>query len=354
MSIANFPDLKKVERGDGLSPEEAGILLEESRPEDWAGIFLLARVLTERNFRKVVRFFAPIYFSNYCVNDCLYCGFRGSNRQVKRRSLTEAEFVKEARHLWKRGHRNLLLIAGEHPLYAGIGKIASYVGALQRENLSFSLMVETAPFAADEYGALRDLGVKQILLFQETYNRAAYARVHRGLKSNYDWRLTAMERARQAGIEKIGIGVLLGLHDYREDVAELIRHARHFKDKFGTFPATVSFPRIRPAAGASFAHESSLPVSDEDYKRIIAVTRLALPSTGIVLSTRESPSFRNELLQAGTGITHMSAGSATVPGGYTLERDGKRGGQFDLLDHRPLAAVVREAKKLGYEPAFRI
>lgn len=354
MSLADFPDLVKIGQGEGLSPEETGALLAETRPEDWAEIFRVARELTEKNFHKRICFFAPLYFSNHCLNDCLYCGFRRSNRGVKRRSLTEAEFVKEARFLWKAGHRSLLLVAGEHPLYAGVGEIASYVRALQRAGLLFSLMVESAPLATDEYAVLLGLGVRQVLLFQETYNRTTYASVHRGLKSHYDWRLTAMERAQQAGIERVGLGILLGLHDYREDLAALIRHALHFKNKFGAFPSTVSFPRIRPAGGISFTGGGSATVHDEDYQKIIAVTRLALPATGIVLSTRETPLFRRELLQAGTGITHMSAGSATAPGGYTLGADNEQAGQFDLLDHRPMAAVVKEAKTLGYEPVFRI
>lgn len=347
-----MPILQKASQGKGLSPEEVGALLKQNQPAHWDEIFRIAKDLTERNFHKKLHFFAPLYFSNYCVNDCAYCGFRRSNHQIKRRALSVDEFINEARFLWDQGHRSLLLIAGEHPIHAGLGDIASYVCALARENLHFSLLAEIAPLPTAEYRVLRDLGIQHVLLFQETYNREAYARYHWGLKSDYDWRIKSMERAGKAGIEKIGMGILLGLHFWREDLVDLIRHAWHLKKEFGSFPATFSFPRLQPAPGVSLACLNGMRVSDDDFKKIIALTRLAIPESGIVLSTRETADFRTKLLEESIGITHMSAGSCTTPGGYTLGEK-EPSGQFEIVDHRSLPCVKVHANALGYESDVR-
>lgn len=342
--------LSKARAGEGLSPEEVALILEHGKKWNWEAVFQIAKELTAKNFHATLHFFAPLYFSNYCINDCVYCGFQRSNRLLKRRCLNEEEFIEEARFLWKEGHRSLLLIAGEHPVYGGVGQVASYVRALRREKLFFSLAVEVGPLGQNGYDFLRDLDANQFLLFQETYDRKTYDRAHRGPKKDYDWRLTAIERARSAGIERVGLGILLGLYDYRSDLVGLIRHAWQIKQKFGAFPSTFSFPRLRPAFGIPSFSPSRYRVSDEDYEKIIALARIAVPSAGIVLTTREKPEFRRRLLQLGIGITHMSAGSATTPGGYTLEQDTRQGSQFDLLDHRPLKRVEREARDLGYRP----
>lgn len=342
--------LEKASRGEGLFFEGVQFLLNQSTEEDWLEISDLARILTERRFQKTLHFFAPLYFSSFCVNDCAYCGFQSSNRLLKRRALSETELLQEARFLWTEGHRTLLLIAGEHPVYSGVGQIASHVTALRRAGLDFSLMVEVGSLSYEDYRILHELGINHYLLFQETYDREIYAQVHRGRKRDYDWRLEAMERALAAGIERIGVGILLGLAPWREDLVALVSHAYAIKEKFGCFPATFSFPRLRPAPGVTSFHSQA--VSDEDYQKILAISRLACPEVGIVLTTREAPDFRSKLLEAGMGITHLSAGSSTVPGGYTLKIDAAEDGQFELADHRPLAEVVHEIQELGYQPVY--
>jgi 2-iminoacetate synthase len=236
-------------------------------------------------------------------------------------------------------------------VYAGVGQIAAYVSALKREGLSFSLMVEMGPLETRDYQILGELGIKQVLLFQETYDRGIYAEVHSGRKGDYDWRLTALTRARGAGIEQVGFGILLGLHDYRKDLMSLIRHAWYFKEKLGVFPATFSFPRLRPAHGIDAFPITNASVSDDDYEKIIAMTRLALPSTGIVLTTREAPDFRDQLLKKRIGITHISAGSSTAPGGYTVDENNENG-QFNIFDRRSLSEVIETVRKLEYQPCM--
>ena len=346
--IHNF--LNRASEGKGLTPEEVRHLLHGGSPDEWLEIYARARCFTEDRFQKELHFFAPLYFSSFCINDCVYCGFQASNRLFKRRVLTEDELLQEARFLWTKGHRTLLLIAGEHPVYSGVEQIASYVRALRRAGLDFSLMVEVGPLSVEDYRILHELGINHCLLFQETYNRDTYAQIHCGRKRDYDWRLKAMEPALAAGIENVGLGILLGIGSWQEDLTDLIVHACEIRERYGRFPATFSFPRLRPSHGtASFQGNA---VSDEDFKKILAVSRLACPEAGIVLTTREAPDFRRELLERGLGITHMSAGSSTVPGGYTLKIQADEEGQFDLADHRPLAEVAGEVQKLGYRPVF--
>ena len=344
MRIREF--LNRASRGQGLSPGEVRILLKWSTAENWLEIYDIARNITETQFRKKLRFFAPLYFSSHCINDCDYCGFRSSNRTLKRKVLTEEEFLNEAQFLWNEGQRTLLLIAGEHPVYSGVGQIASYVTALRRVGLDFSLMIEIAPLSVEDYAILHELGINHCLLFQETYDRGTYAQIHHGKKRDYDWRLAAMERALEAGIENIGLGILIGLHPYQEDLVRLIEHAYRIKETLGRFPATFSFPRLRPAPGISFYQANT--VSDEAFEKMLALTRLACPDVGIVLTTREKPQFRKRLLQRGLGITHMSAGSSTLPGGYTVQNETGENGQFELFDHRSLEEVEQEARSLEY------
>lgn len=345
LTIENL--IAQAREGRGLSSDEAAFFIDHASCDQWQEAFRIAKLLTESRFQQRLHFFAPLYFSSFCVNDCTYCGFQAGNRLLKRKVLTEDEFLQEARFLWNEGHRTLLLIAGEHPLYSGVGQIASYVTALRRAGLDFSLMMEVGPLGVRDYEILHELGVRSCLLFQETYNRATYAQLHRGKKKDYDWRLRAMERALESGIENIGLGILIGLHPYQEDLISLMEHAYRIRKTFGRFPTTFSFPRLRPAHGISLCREDA--VSDEAFEKILALTRLACPDVGIVLTTRETPQFRKRLLQSGLGITHMSAGSSTLPGGYTLKNESGYGGQFELFDHRSLTEVEQEARSLGYD-----
>ncbi len=341
--------IAKARKGAGLSPEEILSLFRAGGPDDWQGIFEAARDLTCAHFAGKLRFFAPLYFSNLCVNDCEYCGFQTSNTALKRRALSLQEFVDEARYLWDEGHRTLLLVAAEHPLHAGVSRVEDYMAALRKTGLDFFVMAEIGPLTVDEYRKLRAAGISQCVLFQETYQRDLYGKLHRrGPKKDFQWRYDAMTRAMEGGFRKVGLGFLLGLHAYPEDCAEMARHAWEIKKRFGVFPETFSLPRLRPAYGVEppAGHPA---VPDEDFKKIVAVMRLAFPQTGLVLSTRETPSFRDHLLESGIGITHMSAGCSTMPGGYTLEKIPAEGSQFSISDNRPLCEVVERMLELGYD-----
>ncbi|MDP2643998.1 MAG: radical SAM protein [Desulfobacterales bacterium] len=348
LTIENL--IAQAREGRGLSSDEAAFFIDHASCDQWQGAFRIAKLLTASRFQQRLHFFAPLYFSSFCVNDCTYCGFQAGNRLLKRKVLTEDEFLQEARFLWNEGHRTLLLIAGEHPLYSGVGQIASYVAALRRAGLDFSLIVEVGPLSLEDYGILHELGINHCLLFQETYHRETYTQVHRGRKRDFDWRLRAMERALSAGIEKVGVGILLGLGSWQFDLIRLIDYAYKIKEEFGSFPATFSFPRMRPANGTALFQNNA--VSDGDFQKILAISRLTCPTVGLVLTTRESPDFRRKLLERGLGITHISAGSSTTPGGYTLKSKSGDDGQFELADHRPLLKVVNEVLKLGYQPVM--
>lgn len=340
--------LKKAEEGNGLLYEETGFLLKQANNKEWDEAFLIAKKLTQENFKKRINFFVPIYFSNYCVNNCKYCGFRKSNELMKRRALSESEFLEEAKFLWHEGNRNLLLISSEHPYHGGLERIAAYLEILKRNELDFSIIVEIAPLDSLGYKLLKEMGVSQCLLFQETYDQNIYSEMHEGPKKDFKWRYGAMERALQSGIDRVGLGVLFGLGPFEKDLAQMIEHAWSLKKNTGKFPVSLSFPRIRPTFGnASYKGNH---ISDEDFKKILAVSRLALPSVGISLTTRETPAFRDELLDMEIGITHLSAGSSTKPGGYTLEKEDSS--QFEIMDLRSLGEMVISLKRKGYIPIF--
>lgn len=338
----------QARRGEGLSSEKAARLWKGAQAHDWKEIFSIARDLTRRHFGRNLFFFAPLYFSSFCVNDCDYCGFRRSNAALQRKALTVEEFLREAKYLWEQGHRTLLLVGGEHPEHSNVERVKTYVEGLQKEGLPFSLTLEISPQSLEDYRRLKALGIRQCLLFQETYDFAVYHTIHHGPKRNFQWRHEAMFRAQEAGMERVGLGILLGLKNAQEDVLSLIQHAWEFKRRFGRFPATVSYPRLCPAEGVSFG--AFLKIPDETYYQVLALTRLALPETGLILSTRESSGFRDRLLELGIGITHLSAGSSTVPGGYTLLHRDAAAGQFYLEDSRSLREVQASALSLGYTP----
>lgn len=346
--------LRKAEEGKGLLPEEAEGLLREAQKKDWESIFLLAKSLTEKNFRKKITFFAPLYFSNYCANDCSYCGFRRTNTKMKRRELSPEEFAVEAEYLWKQGHRTLLLVSGEHPVYPSPEKVEKYLQVLERKQMPFSVAIEVESLDVYAYQKLKASGVNCCVLFQETYDREFYAKFHSGPKQDYDWRLASLERAHEGGIDYAGLGILLGLCDWRKDFPAMLQHACRLKEKTGNAPTTVSLPRLRPALGITELSKNQHLVSDREFEKIVALTRIALPQTGIVLSTRESKVFRGRLLRLGIGITHLSAGACTSPGGYAVWPDeGQERGQFYLSDSRPLEEVAAFAEKAGYQPCTR-
>ncbi|HPD29232.1 MAG TPA: [FeFe] hydrogenase H-cluster radical SAM maturase HydG [Phycisphaerae bacterium] len=346
--------LAKARQLKGLPMEDVAVLAEISDPELLAELFATARQVKQDIYGMRLVLFAPLYVSNLCGNNCLYCAFRSGNKSIKRRALTQDEIARETRILVEQGHKRVLLVAGESYPNEGFDYILRAIktvysvrsgrGEIRRVN------VNIAPLELDQFRQLKDMGIGTYQLFQETYHRETYARVHTGgRKRDYDWRVTAMDRAMEAGIDDVGIGVLFGLFDWRFEILALLQHVQHLEAAFGVGPHTISVPRLEPATGADLASHPPHPVSDVDFRKIVAILRLAVPYTGIIMSTRETPNLRRETFAL--GVSQISAGSRTNPGGYTEDED-IDASQFCLGDHRPLDEVIRDVAQLGYIPSF--
>jgi 2-iminoacetate synthase len=293
-----------------------------------------------------------------CANECLYCAFRAKNTAVKRRALSAEEIEREVRALVEQGHKRVLLVAGESYPKKGFDYVLEAVAAVYRVKSGRGeirrVNVNIAPLSLEEFRRLKSAKIGTYQLFQETYHRETYARVHLGgKKRDYNWRVTAMDRAMQAGIDDVGIGVLFGLCDWRFEILALMQHIRHLEREHGVGPHTVSVPRLEPAIGSEMAASPPHPVDDVDFRKIVAILRLAVPYTGIIMSTRETPNIRRESFAL--GVSQISAGSRTNPGGYTEgggEEAQTAGGQVSLGDHRSLDEVIRDVAALGYIPSF--
>ncbi len=337
----------------GLTMEEVATLLDLSDPELLGELFAAARGVKEEIYGRRLVLFAPLYVSNLCANECSYCAFRAANEQVKRRALSQEEIAAEARALVEEGHKRLLLVAGEAYPRDGFDYVLRALDTIYGVRLGEGreirrINVNVAPLSVEEFARLRQRRIGTYQLFQETYHRETYARVHtRGPKSDFDYRLGAMDRAFEAGIDDVGIGVLFGLFDWRYELMAMLGHIRHLERRWGVGPHTISVPRLEPAVGSSIAAQPPHAVSDLAFRKIVAILRLAVPYTGIIMSTRESASIRRESFAL--GVSQISAGSRTNPGGYT---EGAATEQFALGDHRPLEAVIRDIASLGYFPSF--
>ena len=319
-----------------LSPEATPHLEEMARR---------AHETTVRRFGRTVRLFAPLYLSNECVSVCTYCGFSAEN-EIARRTLSPVELLAEARALLARGFRDLLLVSGEHARIVSKDYLVECVRTLAPEVPSLS--VEVQVWETDTYRRLVEAGCDGVVVYQETYDRSTYADVHlKGKKRNYEWRLEAPDRAAAAGVRRLGIGVLLGLHsDWRSDAVALAAHAQSLIRRHWRCEVSVSLPRLRPAAGGFSPAD---PVGDRDFVQLLCALRLLLPDLGITLSTREAPALRDAVLRL--GVTHMSAGSHTEPGGYAAPSEAEP--QFEIADTRSpteLASVLRAA---GYDPVWK-
>lgn len=347
--------LAKSRELKGLRGPDLAALMEISDPELLGELFQAARDVKEEIYGKRLVLFAPLYVSNLCGNECLYCAFRVRNREVKRRALSQEEIAREVRHLVEEGHKRLLLVAGEAYPSEGFDYVlrcietiyatASGHGEIRRVN------VNIAPLEVDEFRRLKDAGIGTYQLFQETYHRESYGRVHLGgRKADFDWRIGAMDRAMEAGIDDVGIGVLFGLYDWRFEVLALMQHVEHLERRHGVGPHTISVPRLEPATGSEVALHPPHPVADVDFRKLVAILRLAVPYTGIILSTRETSEMRRETFAL--GVSQISAGSRTNPGGYEVDDAESVAGQFSLGDHRPLDEVVRDVAALGFIPSF--
>jgi 2-iminoacetate synthase len=299
--------------------------------------------------------FAPLYITNYCCNDCTYCAFRTSNRDIVRRSLSQEEIANETQILVKQGHKRILLVTGEAYPGEGISYILDAIktiysikignGEIRRINANI------APLDYEEFLQLKASHIGTYQLFQETYHRNTYATVHpRGKKADYDYRITGIDRAMKAEIDDVGIGVLFGLYDWKFEVLAMLQHIHHLEQKFGIGPHTISVPRLEPALGSGISNKPPYAVSDSDFAKLVAILRLAVPYTGIIMSTRETPKVRRDTFAL--GVSQISAGSRTNPGGYSDSPFEGVSSQFQLGDHRTLDEVVRDVAELGYIPSF--
>jgi 2-iminoacetate synthase len=307
-----------------------------------------AHDLTVRRFGRTVRLYAPLYLSNECVSSCAYCGFARGN-PVVRRTLSIAEATAEARTLTARGLRHLLLVAGEHSRAVSRDRLVELCHALAPEVPQLS--VETQVWDGDTYHRLVRAGCDGVLVYQETYNRSVYTSVHlAGRKRHYAWRLAALDRAAAAGMRRLGLGILLGLHpDWRSDALALAAHARALIRRWWRCEVAVSLPRLRPAAGGFTPRR---PVSDRELTQLVCALRLALPDVGIALSTREPPALRDGLVRL--GVTAMSAGSRTEPGGYAAGGGAPSAEpQFAVSDHRSPEQVAAALSAAGYDPVWK-
>ncbi|MDD5718233.1 MAG: [FeFe] hydrogenase H-cluster radical SAM maturase HydG [Candidatus Krumholzibacteria bacterium] len=342
---------------NGLRDQDVAVLLANTDRDLDEEVFHAARVVKETIYGNRLVLFAPLYITNKCRNDCRYCAFRVSNKALVRRDLTPAEIARETQIIIDEGHKRILLVAGEqYPGSDGIGYVCRAIetiyGVKSNRGEIRRLNVNVAALAEPDYRRLNECGIGTYQLFQETYHRPTYQSMHvSGPKSDYDWHLEAMDRAMTAGIEDVGIGALFGLYDYRFEVLALLHHARHLEDRFGVGPHTISVPRIEPAAGSAVALNPPAAVRDHDFLRLIAILRLAVPYTGIILSTRENATIRRQCFAL--GVSQISASSRTNPGGYSEAATGMRSGsQFSLGDHRNLDEVIADCLELGYLPSF--
>jgi 2-iminoacetate synthase len=346
--------LAKARALAGLDLSDVAALLQAGR-EERGEIFAAAREMKERIYGRRMVLFAPLYASNECSNDCLYCAFRKGNHDLVRRTLTMDEIAAEIRTLEEMGHKRVLLVLGESGKsgadYAVKAIERAYAtrsgrGEIRRANANM------APLPVEGFRALKAAGVGTYQCFQETYHPEQYRSLHlSGRKADYGWRLSVFDRAFAGGVDDVGMGVLFGLYDYRFDLLALVSHAQYLDQRYGVGPHTISFPRIEPAQNAPAAEHVPYPVSDDDLRLIVAVIRLAVPYTGIIMSTRESPQLRRELV--GLGVSQLSAASRVYPGGYG---DGRahveEGEQFHLGDTRSVDTVIHDLAEDGYLPSF--
>lgn len=332
----------------GLTLDEASILLQIEDDELLEDLFEAARSVKNQIYGKRIVVFAPLYTSNECTNNCLYCGFRVANKKLHRKTLTPQEAVAEAKAIEGQGHKRILLVCGEDPKKTTIHHITEALKAIYQETDIRRINVNAAPLSVEEFKLLKEAGIGTYQIFQETYHRETYEKMHpTGSKSDYNNRLLAIDRAFKAGIDDIGIGALLGLYDYRFDVLATLMHAQLMDETYHIGPHTISVPRLRPALDSALA-EAPYAVTDQEFKKIVAVYRLTLPYTGIILSTRESATLRDELL--GLGVSQVSAGSKTNPGGYG-DND-HEASQFETSDERSLNEVLKVICNQGHLPSF--
>ncbi len=347
--------LAKALEMKGLNQDDVAVLINISDPLMLSELFDTANKVKETIYGKRLVLFAPLYISNMCANECLYCAFRATNKEIVRNALSQEHIAREVEVLINQGHKRILMVAGEsYPnqrFQYILDSIDTIYSVKNRHGEIRRVNVNIAPLDTDEFRLLKEAKIGTYQIFQETYHRETYSKVHLGgKKRDYNWRVWSLHRAMEAGIDDVGIGVLFGLFDYRFEILALMQHIHELEDQFGVGPHTISVPRLEPATNSNIASHPPFPVSDIDFRKIVAILRLAVPYTGIIMSTRETAQMRRETFAL--GVSQISAGSRTNPGGYEEESEDDPSGQFSLGDHRPLDEVIRDVASMGYIPSF--
>lgn len=349
LALARDAGPARVDRALGLPPlertlEDLAALLSPAAGARLEEMARASRRLTLARFGRTMHLYAPLYLSNECLTTCTYCGF-AKNLSVERKTLREEETVVEARHLLGQGFRSLLLLTGEHERDTGVDFLERHIERLRRSVPQIAIEVQV--WSEREYRRLREAGCEAVVIYQETYHPARYAEVHvAGRKKDYRWRLLGPERAARAGMRRVGVGALLGLHDdWREEAIVTAAHARFLMRRYWRTQVTVSVPRMRPSASG---FQPRVVVGDRELAQLVCAFRLGMPDAGIVLSTREPAALRDGFHRI--GVTHTSAGSHTEPGGY--EHPGEAQEQFEIADHRSPAEVAASLRAMGYDPVW--
>ncbi|MFZ2396478.1 MAG: [FeFe] hydrogenase H-cluster radical SAM maturase HydG [Smithella sp.] len=349
--------IKKAYELKGLPPEDVAFLLQTENDELIGEILQAAHKIKEDIYGNRLVLFAPLYIANLCANNCLYCGFRRDNKELNRVALTMDQIAKEVQVLEREGHKRLLMLCGEHPARSSLDYFmeaieTAYATKTKKGGEIRRINVEIAPLEVNEYKQLKKTGIGTVVLFQETYHHETYKIMHpSGPKKDFANRLTAMHRAQEGGINDVGIGALFGLYDYKYEVMGLILHALQLEKDCGVGPHTISIPRLEPAFNAPAAIAPPHPVSDHDFKKLVAIIRMAVPYTGMILTTRETAAMRAEVFAL--GVSQISAGSRTNPGGYQEDSsEAFRAAQFNLGDTRTLDEVILDITERGHIPSF--
>lgn len=347
--------IDKAKQEKGLTHREASVLLACDDKEIEAEIFELAAQIKNNYYGNRIVLFAPLYLSNYCVNSCVYCPYHIKNKHIFRKKMTQEEIKQEVIALQDMGHKRLAIELGEdpinNPLEYVLESIDTIYGIKHKNGAIRRVNVNIAATTVDDYAKLHKAGIGTYILFQETYNKESYEQLHpQGPKHNYNWHTEAMDRAMQGGIDDVGLGVLFGLSTYRYEFSGLLMHAEHLEAVFGVGPHTISVPRLRPADDIDPSQFSNC-IPDDIFAKIVALIRIAVPYTGMIVSTRESKKTRERVLQL--GISQISGGSKTSVGGYASpEAEDENSEQFDVIDNRPLDEVINWLMRLGYVPSF--
>lgn len=343
--------VEKARACHGLNLEEVATLIRTQDPDDLDKIFHAAKEIKQAIYGNRIVMFAPLYVSDYCVNKCTYCGYKCTNN-FNRRRLSDEELQEEAKVLLEMGHKRIAFEAGEDPNNCPIDYVLHAMDVLYKTRVDGNALrrinVNIAATTVENYAKLKAADIGTYILFQETYHEASYKKYHLGgPKADYLYHLTAMDRAMEGGIDDVGIGALFGLYDWRFEILGLMMHKDHLEEVYGVGPHTISVPRIRKAKDVA-PNEMPYAVSDEDFKKIVAIIRLAVPYTGIILSTREGAAFREEVINL--GVSQVSAGSKTDVGGY--HEEDKLESQFELADHRSQPEIIESLLRKGYLPSY--